>query len=595
MGETGPRLSDGIVVLRPWLPEDAPAIFSACQDPEIGRWTNVPQPYLPEHAEGFIAHSIQAWREGTAARFAITDAATGAMLGSITREPMTGHIAEFGYWLAPQARGRGAATRALRLIADWTLATTNAIRLESYTDAGNDRSGAVLLRAGFQREGLRRAWDLDRSGNPIDSIFYVRLRGDLDLRPVSHADLPFLAEMTLLAAFPPGQLPQGAASMPRVVRWTDGWGRAGDAGVVAWRDGRRIGAAWCRIQDEPLAPNEDAALPEIAIAVVPNERSRGVGERLLAALADKCDQALSLTVNAQNPARRLYERLGFAEVRREGDCLTMVLRNPGGRSPSPAHSVPILEFDPSTPAVIEPSLAIKRKDIPENFVLCFFHEAIDRLVADLGGREVARLVCEMGPTPVFEITAGERRVGLALAGVGAPLAAGWLEELIAFGACRFIVAGGAGALVPGLALGHVLVPTAAIRDEGTSFHYAPASRTIAPTDDALAAVLATLERRGVPYRTGLTWTTDAFYRETRGKVEARVAEGAISVEMEAAALFAVARFRGVSLAQMLYAGDDLSGEAWDHRGWPAHASGRDLLLRLAIEAALAMDKSASAI
>jgi len=324
----GPRLTDGVVMLRPWIAQDAPAVFAACQDPEIGRWTNVPQPYLAEHAEGFIARSIEEWHNGTAAMFAITDSATGELLGSITREPMTGHIAEFGYWLATQARGRGAATRALRLIVDWTLATTDAIRLESYTDAGNDRSGAVLLRAGFEREGLRRAWDLDRAGNPIDSIFYVRLRGDLDVRPASDPDLPFLAEMTLLAAFPPGPLPDGAREMPRVVRWTQDWGRPGDAGVVAWRDGNRVGAAWCRVQDAVLIRDEGGSpLAEVAIAVVPHERSRGVGKSLLVALeleaAKAGSSALSLTVNALNPAHHLYERLGFVLVRREGDCLTM--------------------------------------------------------------------------------------------------------------------------------------------------------------------------------------------------------------------------------------------------------------------------------
>jgi uridine phosphorylase len=86
--------------------------------------------------------------------------------------------------------------------------------------------------------------------------------------------------------------------------------------------------------------------------------------------------------------------------------------------------------------------------------------------------------------------------------------------------------------------------------------------------------------------TGKTWTTDAIYRETRDKVARRVAEGCLTVEMEAAAFFAVARFRGVSFGQMLYAGDDLSGDAWDARGWPRHETGRDLLLRLAAEAVL---------
>ncbi len=173
---TEPHLTDGVVTLRPWRRADAAAVFAACQDPEIGRWTNVPQPYEFHHAEGFIAMAQTAWRRGTAAGFAITDAQTDQLLGSMSREPFEGHIASFGYWLAPEARGRGTATRALRLIADWTLATTDAIRLESYTDVGNDASARVLERAGFAREGVRRSWDTDRAGRPIDSVFYVRVR-----------------------------------------------------------------------------------------------------------------------------------------------------------------------------------------------------------------------------------------------------------------------------------------------------------------------------------------------------------------------------------------------------------------------------------
>ena len=93
----------------------------------------------------------------------------------------------------------------------------------------------------------------------------------------------------------------------------------------------------------------------------------------------------------------------------------------------------------------------------------------------------------------------------------------------------------------------------------------------------------------MPYVTAKTWTTDAIYRETRGKVERRAAEGCVTVEMEAAALFAVAAFRGVRLGQLLYAGDDLSGDAWDARGWDAHAEGRELLFRLAAEACLSIE------
>lgn len=254
-----------------------------------------------------------------------------------------------------------------------------------------------------------------------------------------------------------------------------------------------------------------------------------------------------------------------------------------------SHDAPILEFDPAREAVVEPHLAIGRFDLPRHVVLCFFRDAIAAFVEELGGREIGRLGSEIGSFPVFEVEIDGRRLAVAQAGVGAPLAAGWLDELIALGGRAFIAAGGAGVLVPKLALGHVIVPTAAIRDEGTSYHYLPASREVAPTADALEAILATLDARGVPHVAGKTWTTDAFYRETRDKVRRRVDEGCLTVEMEAAAFFAVAWFRGVAFGQMLYAGDNLSGEAWDQRGWLRHEAGRDLLLRLAAEAVLRIE------
>jgi uridine phosphorylase len=250
---------------------------------------------------------------------------------------------------------------------------------------------------------------------------------------------------------------------------------------------------------------------------------------------------------------------------------------------------PILEFDPARDAVLEPHLAIEPFELPQHVVLCFFRDAIASFVEELGGREIGRLGSELGLHPVFEVELDGRRLAVALAGVGAPLAAGWLDELIALGGRAFIAAGGAGVLVPDLAMGHVIVPTAAIRDEGTSYHYLPASREVAPTADALEAIVATLDAHGVPHVAGKTWTTDGIYRETRDKVRRRVAEGCLTVEMEAAAFFAVARFRGVSFGQMLYAGDDLSGEAWDNRAWQRHDTGRDLILRLAAEAVLRIE------
>ena len=197
---------------------------------------------------------------------------------------------------------------------------------------------------------------------------------------------------------------------------------------------------------------------------------------------------------------------------------------------------------------------------------------------------IARLRSEIGDSPIYVLEdAGAEPVALAHPGVGAPLAAGRLEELIALGGRVFVAVGGAGALVPGLTVGHVIVPTAAIRDEGTSYHYLPAAREVAPTPAVLDAILAEVAERGVPFVTGKAWTTDAFYRETRAKVDRRVAEGCVAVEMEAAACFAVAAFRGVAFGQLLYAGDDLSGAEWDDRDWTRHHS-RGALFEIALGA-----------
>lgn len=254
----------------------------------------------------------------------------------------------------------------------------------------------------------------------------------------------------------------------------------------------------------------------------------------------------------------------------------------------PPPDAPILEFDPSPTAVIEPNEVVDPVDVPEHAVLCFFQDVIEKVVAEHEGRQIDVLISEIGQNPVWELAYEGRRLALVHPGVGAPLAAGFLEEMIARGCRRFVACGGAGVLVPEVALGHVIVPTAAVRDEGTSYHYLPAGRTVAPSPEAVRAIVATLEGHHVPHVEAATWTTDALYRETRAKVQRRAAEGCVTVEMEAAALFAVAAFRGVQLGQLLYAGDDLSGDAWDARGWDDHAEGRELLFRLAAEAVLAI-------
>jgi uridine phosphorylase len=248
---------------------------------------------------------------------------------------------------------------------------------------------------------------------------------------------------------------------------------------------------------------------------------------------------------------------------------------------------PILEFDPSPTAVLEPLHHLKPiPDLPVRCVLCFFLDVLNELASTGEIVTIGGLGGELGVNPIYKVERDGAPVALLHPGVGAPLAAGYLEEMIALGSKTFIVCGGAGVLDSEIVVGHLMVPSAAIRDEGTSYHYLPASREVEPDADARLAIESVLSDRGIAYVSGKTWTTDGLYRETAARIKRRREEGCISVDMEAAALFAVARFRNVRLAQMLYAGDDVSGlSAWDHRNWTRHEV-RTRLLWLAIEAAL---------
>ena len=174
--KTVPVLTDGVVRLRPLQADDAPDVFAACQDPLIARFIPIPQPYTLDDAQAFIEPRLADLETAPEATFAIVAPTSGAFLGIISRHRPRGHHVSFGYWLAPAARGHGVATRALRLVVEWTLTTTEPIRLELWTDVDNDASGAVALRAGFEREGVRRAWLLNRNGRPLDATFYVMVR-----------------------------------------------------------------------------------------------------------------------------------------------------------------------------------------------------------------------------------------------------------------------------------------------------------------------------------------------------------------------------------------------------------------------------------
>jgi uridine phosphorylase len=247
---------------------------------------------------------------------------------------------------------------------------------------------------------------------------------------------------------------------------------------------------------------------------------------------------------------------------------------------------PILEYDPNPKAIIEPRHLSPPLDVPEHCVICFFPEVFTLLTQAGRLRELARTEWEDGPHVLYELEYQGKRLAAFHPGVGAPVAVGLLEHVIAWGSRKFIACGGAGVLDREIAVGHLVVPSSAVRDEGVSYHYLPPAREVSASPAGVAAIEQVLQQHKVPYRVGKTWTTDAVYRETPDKVRQRRAEGCLTVEMEAAAFFAAAQFRGVTFGQILYGGDDVSGQDWDHRDWQSHTGVRERLFWLAAEACL---------
>jgi RimJ/RimL family protein N-acetyltransferase len=172
-------LSDGVLTLRPWTEADAPELAASIDgDEEITRWLDqIPQPYGVENALAYIRGTAGGERES---RFAVTVAGSGRVLGSIGATwNESRDVAEIGYWLRADARGRGVTTDAVRLIAAWALAA-GAARVQLRAAVGNDASRRVAEKAGFRLEGVLRSsyWN-PRLGRRVDWAMYSLLPGEL--------------------------------------------------------------------------------------------------------------------------------------------------------------------------------------------------------------------------------------------------------------------------------------------------------------------------------------------------------------------------------------------------------------------------------
>jgi uridine phosphorylase len=248
---------------------------------------------------------------------------------------------------------------------------------------------------------------------------------------------------------------------------------------------------------------------------------------------------------------------------------------------------PILEFDGDSKAIITPSIQHQPLEGAEYCVLCFFREVIDRVVKEYCVRLKTVLKTEFADHPVYEIEYHGEPVAFLHPGIGAPLAAALMDEMIAHGYFKFVACGGAGVLDREVQAGKIVIPKAAVRDEGTSYHYLGAGREVEIPPAVVAALEMNLLTKDVPYVVSKTWTTDAYFRETEKRRDRRRAEGCLTVEMECAAFAAVAKYRNVVFGQYLYGGDDISGPDWDPRAWHRH-SVRENLFWVSAEACLAL-------
>lgn len=202
------------------------------------------------------------------------------------------------------------------------------------------------------------------------------------------------------------------------------------------------------------------------------------------------------------------------------------------------------------------------ENFPKTVLVVFSSKFTDLFLSKYGGTKIGSLSAGF-ELPIYQFEYKGVQLGFFNTILGGAGSAALLEELIALGAEKVLYFGSCGALDKRIAAGHFLIPTAAYRDEGTSYHYAETGDYLEiATAQKLAGIFDEIH---VPYHKTKTWTTDAVYRETKGNVAKRKNEGCGVVEMECASVMAVGQFRKKEVYQFLYAADCLDGKEWDKR------------------------------
>ena len=225
-------------------------------------------------------------------------------------------------------------------------------------------------------------------------------------------------------------------------------------------------------------------------------------------------------------------------------------------------------------------------DPPKSAIFCYDNQLMEFILDNYKTQRVKRFYGEM-----YLLTETDNQVAIVgRFGIGAPVSAVLLEELIAFGTKYFISIGTAGALQKNLAIGDLVVCDKAIRDEGTSYHYLRASKFSYSSERMVEKIKKSLKRRNQKYIIGTSWTIDAPYRETVAEAKLYQQEGVATVDMEASALFAIAKFRGVEIGAIFTISDSLAELQWMPKFHTRETrTGLEILSRVAIAALMSDD------
>lgn len=243
------------------------------------------------------------------------------------------------------------------------------------------------------------------------------------------------------------------------------------------------------------------------------------------------------------------------------------------------------EFDSNQKAIINAwDLIEKIDDFPEVVVSCFARETFNRMIKKYGAREITNTSFANIEIPIYVINIDGVNIGLVNSYVGSAGCVALFEDLIAFGMKKLVLFGTCGVLDNNIEDVSIVIPNCAIRDEGTSYHYAKSSDDIVANKDTIDDFVNYLNDLEIKYTIGKVWTTDGIYRETLDKYNTRKEQGCIVVDMECSAIAAWSQFRNIKVIHFFYSADKLSDSGWEERSLSndANIEAKDIISELAI-------------